>query len=493
MAEKGRLKVQCFVRESYIPVDNTRIVIRPSVGGESTNDIVLSTNSMGESEIVELDAPPLEYSQQPTGQVPYSMYDIRVEKDGFQSILINRCQVFPDELAIQECNLIESLNRSYRMETINIPPNTADVPPTSLNGLTGLNGITELNGMTGLNGATGLNESNINEIINIGPNVLNGNYPEKIPEEEDKPLPPPTSGVVLQTPVVPEFIVVHAGGPNNTAAPNYRVLYKDYIKNVASCEIYSTWSENTIRSNIYAIISFTLNRIYTEWYRGKGKNFDITNSTAYDHAFTYGRNIFESISRVVDDIFATYIRRIGRKQPLLAQYCDGKNVSCPGWMTQWGSKYLGDQGKAPYDILTSFYGSNIELVTAEQVKGIPKSYPGYNLIIGSSGQEVRTVQEFLNRISQNYPLIPKVAQDGIYGAKTAEAVKVFQGVFNLPQTGIVDYATWYKISDIYVGVTRIAELRSSARNVQRIFIPPRSFDNYYDSTVPKFNYMDDMI
>ncbi|GAA0086079.1 peptidoglycan-binding protein [Clostridium sp. MB05] len=465
---QGRLKVQCFVNETYIPVDNTKITVRPSTGGPSAQVISLSTNSMGESQIVDLEAPPLEYSQQPTGQVPYSMYDVRVEREGFQSILINRCQVFPDELAIQQCNLIESSGILTRMENINIPPNTANTPQNQQGG-------------------------NVNEIINVGPNTLNGNYPEKIPEEEDKPLPPPTSGVVLPKPVVPEFIIVHAGGPNNTSAPNYRVLYKDYIKNVASCEIYSTWSENTIRANIYAIISFTLNRIYTEWYRGKGKNFDITNSTAYDHAFTYGRNIFESISAVVDDIFATYIRRVGRKQPLLAQYCDGKNVQCPGWMTQWGSKYLGDQGKAPFEILKNFYGSDLELVTAEQVKGIPKSYPGYDLIVGSAGPEVRSIQEYLNRIAQNYPLIPKVAQDGVYGTSTAEAVKVFQGVFNLPQTGIVDYATWYKISDVYVGVTRIAELRGSAETVQRIFIPPRSFDNYYDSTVPKFNYIDDIL
>lgn len=475
MAQKGRLKVQCFVNETYLPVENSKITIRPSFGGPETKDIVLSTDSMGESEIIELDAPPLEYSQQPTGQVPYSMYDVRVEKEGFQSILVNRCQIFPEELAIQQCNLIESLNRAYRTETINVPPNTSNISPTAPNA-----------SPTAVQG-------NIVEIINIGPNVLNGNYPEKIPEEEDKPLPPPTSGVVLQRPVVPEFIVVHAGGPNNASAPNYRVPYKDYIKNVASCEIYSTWPENTIRSNVYAIVSFTLNRIYTEWYRGKGKNFDITNSTAYDHAFTFGRNIFESISAVVDDIFATYVRRIGRKQPLLTQYCDGKNVSCPGWMTQWGSKYLGDQGKTPYEILTSFYGSDIELVTADQVKGVPKSYPGYDLIVGSSGDAVRTVQEFLNRIAQNYPLIPKVAQDGIYGSKTAEAVKVFQSVFNLPQTGVVDYATWYKISDVYVGVTRIAELRGSAQTVQRIFVPPRSFDNYYDSTIPKFDYMDDLV
>ncbi|MDU1312543.1 peptidoglycan-binding protein [Clostridium septicum] len=442
MAEKGRLKIQCFKSNTYIPVDNTKIIITPSEGtGMETNEIELTTNSMGETEVVELEAPPFAYSQEPTGQIPYSTYDIRVEREGFQPLLINRCQVFPEEIALQPCNLLEVGTRSLRAD-----------------------------------------------VINIQPNVLNGDFPAKIPEEVDKPLPPPSSGVVLQKPVVPEFITVHAGGPNNDAAPNYRVLYKDYIKNVASCEIYSTWSDNTIRSNVYAIISFTLNRIYTEWYRGKGKNFDITNSTAYDHAFNYGRNFFESISVVVDDIFATYVRRFGRKQPLLTQYCDGKNVSCPEWMTQWGSKYLGDQGKTPYEILTYFYGNDIELVTAEQVKGSPKSYPGYDLTIGSTGEEVKTVQEYLNRIAQNYPLIPKSAVDGVYGVKTQEAVNVFQGVFNLPKTGIVDYATWYKISDVYVGVTRIAELRGSIPAKENIFIPPRSFDNYYDVSVPRFTY-----
>lgn len=458
MAEKGRLKVQCFINDTYVPIENSTITVRPSFGRQE--EVVLTTDSMGESQVIELDAPPLEYSQQPTGQVPYSMYDIRVDREGFQSLIINRCQVFPDELSIQQCNLFEA-SQPTEARVINIPP----IRPRFSRA----------------------------ETINIGPNVLNGNYPEKIPEEEEKPLPPPTGGVVLDKPAVPEFIIVHDGGPNNTTATNYTVQYKDYIKNVASCEIYSTWSESTIRSNIYAIISFTLNRIYTEWYRGKGKNFDITSSTAYDHAFTYGRNIFESISKVVDEIFATYIRRIGRKQPLLTQYCDGKNVQCPGWMTQWGSKYLGDQGKAPYEILRQFYGNDIELVTAEVVKGRPKSYPGYELIIGSSGPEVKTIQEFLNRISQNYPLIPKSITDGIYGAKTQEAVKVFQKVFNLPQTGIVDYATWYKISDVYVGVTRIAELRSSKDTIDRIFIPPKSFDNYFDKSIPKFNYKDDLI
>lgn len=444
MAEKGRLKVQCFVGDTYIPVDGSKAVLVPSSGqiGES-KEVNLVTNSSGESQTIELDAPPLEYSQEPSQPMPYSLYDLRVEARGFQVLVINGIQIFPGQTAIQQCRLIENNNRrGYRAD-----------------------------------------------VINISPNTLNGNFPEKIPEEVDKPLPPPTSGVVLPKPVVPEFITVHSGTPSNDSAPNYKVPYKDYIKNVASCEIYSTWPESTIRSNVYAIISFTLNRIYTEWYRGKGKNYDITNSTAYDHAFDYGRNIYDSISVIVDEIFSSYVRRIGRKQPLLTQYCDGKNVKCPGWMTQWGSKYLGDEGKTPYEILTTYYGNDIELVTAEVVKGSPSSYPGYDLTLGSTGAEVETIQDQLNRISQNYPLIPKSSVDGVYGANTEEAVKVFQGVFNLPQTGVVDYATWYRISDIYVGVTRIAELRSSVK--QKIFVPPLSFDILNSKQVPKINYFDD--
>jgi len=442
MADKGRLKIQCFVGDTYVPVDGSNITLVSTSGQTNDNkEVNLVTNSSGESQVIELNAPPLEYSQNPDQPTPYSLYDLRIDKEGFQTLVINGVQIFPSQTAIQQCQLIKSNNRNSRAD-----------------------------------------------VINIGPNTLNGNYPSKIPEEIDKPLPPPTSGVVLPKPVVPEFITVHTGSPNNNSAPNYTVLYKDYIKNVASCEIYSTWPESTIRANVYAIISFTLNRIYTEWYRGKGKNYDITNSTAYDHAFTYGRNIYDSISVVVDDIFATYIRRQGRKQPLLTQYCDGKNVQCPGWMTQWGSKYLGDQGKTPYEILTNYYGSDLDLVTAEEVKGSPKSYPGYDLTVGSIGDEVETIQEQLNRISQNYPLIPKSAVDGVYGEKTKEAVNVFQGIFNLPQTGVVDYSTWYKISDVYVGVTRIAELRSSEK--ERVFIPPISFDILNSREIPKISYFD---
>lgn len=456
MADIGQLKVQCFRGESSVPIDNCRVTINPTTSDQVQNinalgnkttapnnasasniNTTLLTDSSGSTQVIDLSAPPLEYSQEPTNNVPYSLYDILVERDGFNPISIRGVQVFPQSTALQKINLQENANRSSRAE-----------------------------------------------IIIIQPNTLIGNFPAKIPESPDKPLPPPTGGVVLPKPVVPEFITVHQGSPNDNSAPNYKVLYKDYIKNVASCEIYSTWPESTIRANVFCIISFTLNRIYTEWYRGKGKNFDITSSTAYDHAFNYGRNIYDSISAIVDEIFSTYIRRFGRKQPLLTQYCDGKNVTCPQWLSQWGSKYLGDQGYIPYDILTYYYGNDIELTTAEQVSGSPSSYPGFDLTVGSNGEPVRQTQEFLNRIAQNYPLIPKVAVDGTYGESTAEAVRVFQGIFNLPKTGVVDYATWYRISDIYVGVTRIAELRS-----ENIFYPPNSREMSRGSnSVPFFNY-----
>ena len=456
MADIGQLKVQCFRGESAVPIDNCRVTINPTtsdqvqninaLGNKTTSpnnpsasniNTTLLTDSSGLTQVIDLSAPPLDYSQEPTNNVPYSLYDVLVERDGFRPVSIRGVQVFPQSTALQKVSLQENANRSSRAE-----------------------------------------------IIIIQPNTLIGNFPAKIPESPDKPLPPPTGGVVLPKPVVPEFITVHQGSPNDASAPNYRVPYKDYIKNVASCEIYSTWPESTIRANVFCIISFTLNRIYTEWYRGKGKNFDITSSTAYDHAFNYGRNIYDSISAIVDEIFSTYIRRFGRKQPLLTQYCDGKNVTCPQWLSQWGSKYLGDQGYIPYDILTYYYGNDIELTTAEQVSGSPSSYPGFDLTVGSNGESVRQIQEFLNRIAQNYPLIPKVAVDGTYGEATAEAVRVFQGIFNLPKTGVVDYATWYRISDIYVGVTRIAELRS-----ENIFYPPNSREMIRGgNSAPFFNY-----
>ena len=412
MADKGRLKIQCFVGDTYVPVDGSNITLVSTSGQTNDNkEVNLVTNSSGESQVIELNAPPLEYSQNPDQPTPYSLYDLRIDKEGFQTLVINGVQIFPGQTAIQQCQLIKSNNRNSRAD-----------------------------------------------VINIGPNTLNGNYPSKIPEEIDKPLPPPTSGVVLPKPVVPEFITVHTGSPSNNSAPNYTVLYKDYIKNVASSEIYATWPDAAIRANVLAIMSFTLNRVYTEWYRGKGYVFTITSSTAYDHKFIYGRNFFQSISRVVDEMFENYLSRPNVRQPILTQYCDGQRVTCPDWMSQWGSKYLGDQGYSAIDILRSYYGNDMYINSADGISGIPASWPGYDLGVGASGPKVRQLQEQLARISRAYPAIPTITADGVYGSRTREAVEKFQSVFGLPVTGIVDYPTWYKISDIYVAVSRIAEL-----------------------------------
>ena len=293
--------------------------------------------------------------------------------------------------------------------------------------------------------------------IVIPPHTLFYEYPPKIEEAEIKPI-NENGEIVLSKVVVPEYIVVHDGPVNDSAAGNYYVRYKDYIKNVASSEIYATWPDDTIRANILAIMSFTLNRVYTEWYRNKGYDFTITSSTAYDHKWIYGRNIFASIDRIVDELFENYLSRPNVRQPILTQYCDGQRVTCSNWLSQWGSKYLGDQNYETIEILRYYYGDNMFINTAEEISGIPASWPRYNLEVGAAGDKVRQIQEQLARISQAYPAIPTITPDGIYGEATRAAVEKFQSIFGLPVTGVVDYRTWYKISEIYVAVTRIAEL-----------------------------------
>ena len=293
-----------------------------------------------------------------------------------------------------------------------------------------------------------------NEIIVIPEHTLYGEYPPKIEEDEIKPV--EEGEIVLSRVVIPEYIVVHDGVPEDSTARNYYVRYRDYIKNVASSEIYATWPESTIYANVLAIMSFTLNRVYTEWYRNKGYNFTITSSTAYDQKWIYGRNIYSNISLIVDTIFANYLSRPGVRQPIFTSYCDGQRTTCRG-LSQWGSKYLGDQGYTPIEIIRYYYGSDMYINSAVSVSGVPASWPGYNLSIGASGEHVRTIQRQLNRIAQNYPAIPVISVDGIYGQGTVNAVKTFQRIFGLPQSGIVDFPTWYSISNIYVAVSRIAE------------------------------------
>ena len=297
----------------------------------------------------------------------------------------------------------------------------------------------------------------VSQVVTIGPNTLFGDYPPKIPEASIKPI-TPTGEIVLDRVVVPGTVVVHDGVPTDSTASNYYVSFPDYIKNVACSEIYPTWPEATITANVIAIVSFTLNRVYTEWYRNKGYNFTITSSTAFDHKWINERNIFDNVGLIVDEVFADYVSKPDVKQPILTQYCDGKRTTCSG-MSQWGSKYLGDQNYSALQILRNYYGSDIYINTAEEVSGIPLSWPGYTLDIGDSGTPVRTIQEQLSAIRRTYSNIPSLAIDGIYGEDTSAAVSRFQSIFDLPVTGEVDYSTWYKISQLYVALEKLAELR----------------------------------
>ena len=408
--DKGRLQVNIVSDITAFPIADAKISI--SYTGVPDSELEqLETDSSGQTETIDLAAPPVEYSLNPENeQQPYSEYTLQVTAPGFESIRIAGAEILSDVTAIQ----------NIRLKPIDNP--------------------------------------NADEDVYVIPaHTLYGNYPPKIPEDEIQPV-PESGEIVLSRVVVPEYIVVHDGSPRDSTATNYYVKYKDYIKNVASSEIYATWPENTIRANVLAIMSFTLNRVYTEFYRNKGYDFTITSSTAFDHKWIPERNIFDTISIIVDELFADYLSRPNVKQPILTQYCDGRQVQCPNWLTQWGSKSLGDQGYSPIEILRYYYGDDMYINTAEAISGIPSSWPGYTLEIGSSGSKVRQIQEQLNVIAGAYPAIPKVTADGIYGPATAESVRTFQKIFGLPHTGEVDYKTWYKISEIYVGVSRIAEL-----------------------------------
>ena len=273
------------------------------------------------------------------------------------------------------------------------------------------------------------------------------------------------------TPYVPQQITVHLGPPSSNAE-NVTVSFQDYVKNSASSEIYPTWDESALRANILAIISFALNRVYTEFYRSRGYDFDITSSTAYDQAFVKGRSFFDNISRIVDDIFNNYLRRPGFVEPLAAKFCNGTTVTCEG-LSQWGSQNLARQGYNSVQILRSYYG-DVEIIPNAPIRGLTSSYPGTPLRRGSTGPNVVALQVALNRIAQSYPAIPKIATvDGIFGSRTEATVRAFQRIFNLSPDGIVGPATWYAVVRLYTAVTRLSELRSQGQQFYAInWSPP---------------------
>lgn len=404
----GTLQVSVTSSLGLTPIPGA--VVSISYTGDPDSPLeTLITDESGQTKTVSLDAPPRGLSLSPDIIAqPYSEYNIHVTAEGFEPVLVSGSEILAGEFSLQ----------TIRMNPLNVTEEEE-------------------------------------KVVIIPAHTLFGEYPPKIPEEEIKPM-PDTGEIVLSRVVIPEYIIVHDGVPEDPTARNYWVRYKDYIKNVASSEIYSTWPESAIYANILVIQSFTLNRVYTEWYRGRGYDFTITSSTAYDQKWIYGRNVFEEIDYLVDSIFTNYLSRPGVRQPIFTSYCDGNRTTCRG-LSQWGSKSLADQGYSAIDIIHYYYGNDMYINSADVISGVPSSWPGYNLTIGSSGEKVRQLQQQLNRIARDYPAIPTLTPDGIYGPGTADAVRAFQKIFNLPQTGIVDYPTWFEISDIYVGVTRISE------------------------------------
>lgn len=402
----GTLRVEVYVAREALPLAEAVVeVYRENEWQTGTPIARLITDSSGQTEAITLEAPDADLSQSPhDGVIPYSTYDILVQQSGYQTQLILGVQIFAGVEALQQIEIAPVQGRQPEVAISEIPIHNLAGPPQ--------------------------------------PNLTD--Y---------------STGRVLARVVIPQYITVHLGRPSNTSASNVTVSFRNYIKNVASSEIYPTWPENALRANIYCQISLTLNRVFTEWYRSRGYNFDITNSTSYDQAFVNNRDIFTNISKIVDEIFDTYIQKSNFTEPFYAEYCDGRQVTCPG-LKQWGTVTLANQGYTPFGILQYYYGYNISLVQATQISGVPQSYPGSPLRFGSVGSAVRVMQQQLNRIRRNYPAIPQLTVDGQFGSDTERAVRTFQKIFNLTQDGIVGKSTWYKISYIYVAVTKLAELSS---------------------------------
>ncbi len=398
--DKGFLIVTVYENNMGNPVNGATVIVK----GENYEES-FTTDNTGKTPVIELDAPLKVYSLTPQTKVrPYSIYQVEAKMAGFEATIINGVQVFPGETSLQNVYLTKS--RILR------------------------------------------------DVINLPPHALW----ESTEESKERPQYLINDFRVLPKVLIPEYVIVHDGAPSDTNVSNYYVPFIDYIKNVASSEIYSTWPIEAIKANIYAIISFTMNRIFTERYKSQGYNFTITSSPKYDQLYVHDRTIFKTISDAVDQIFNYHIELPGKNYPFLAQYNDGINVNNPGWLNQWGSKALADKGYTALQILRYYYDEGLNLKSADKIEGLPTSFPGYNLSVGSCGEAVQKIQIMINTINGSYPGIPKIIPaDGRYQTSTKESIEKFQKVFGLPVTGIVDFPTWYKISSIYVAVSKMLE------------------------------------
>jgi len=416
---KGNLIIQARTADSALPLSGVRVRIRDHQG-KILYDLI--TDESGETEQVSLEAVDQALSLDPdyTG-TPYTTYDLEAEKDGFNYLNINDVQIFDRETAIQPLVLIPMLEGQ-------MVPSTQEI-------FIGKHAVE----MTG-------------------------------PRNQIGPIAQP---FILRHVIIPNPITVHLGTPASSAS-NVQVPFTDYVKNVASSEIYPTWPRTALEANIHAIITFALNRVFTQWYRSRGYNFDITNSTAYDQYFVPGRTIYESISVIVDEIFNQYVRRAGQNAPFFTSFCNGTTATCAG-LSQWGSVSLANQGYSALRILRNYYPNDVEISQTNIITGIVTAYPGTALRLGSTGRDVQSIQVYLNRIRQNYPAIPAVTDEpGVFGSSTQAAVTKFQSIFSLTADGIVGQSTWNKISQIYVSVARLAALDSEGTTLGIGTVPPTS-------------------
>lgn len=409
---KGYILIQLSKEQEAVPVTSAEIKIRY----HKTKEIVFETNSgvdeSGRSQVIELDTPDKDLSLNPMNEtyIPYARYDLSINADGYNNVIIEGVSIFDGITSIQNVSLTEIV----KVGTDAFYNTTEDrivIPPHQL-------------------------------LLDV---------------QRDQKTGVLSQPFVLREVYIPEYITVHLGAPS-AWAQNVTVRFVDYIKNVASHEIYPTWPEQSLRANIYAQITFALNRVYTEWYVSRGYSFQITNSTAYDQYFVNGGNVFENVSKIVDSIFNEYFSIVNSNAPYFTQYCNGTTAKCNG-LSQWGTVDLANNGRNALQILQYYYGTDKILKRTPIIAGLVESYPGVAIRRTNRNSNVTIIQQQLNRISQNYPAIPKlIPVDGIFGPNTEASVKVFQRVFNLVQDGIVGRATWYKLSAIYTAVKRLGEL-----------------------------------
>lgn len=417
----GYLTIQARTAHDAVPLGGVRIRIFNQQGNSV---YVLTTDENGETEKIPLETLDKSFSQNPYyAGTPFISYNVLAQMSGFNSLYVKNVPIYEGENALLPVTLIpiQELQRS---------PLQAE--------------------------------------ISIGKPAV----AEQGSRNQEGTVIEPESRILRQV-VIPNPITVHLGVPTSSAS-NVQVSFPDYVKNVASSEIYPTWPEAALRANIYAIITFALNRVYTEWYRNRGYSFDITNSTAYDQAFVYGRPIYSSISRIVDAIFNEYVRRQGQIAPYFTSFCNGTTATCQG-LSQWGTVTLAEQGYTPLQILRSYYPNDIEIAQTNIITNVLSSYPGTPLRVGSTGLDVQTIQTYLTRIRKNYPAIPAISDPaGTFGNSTNAAVTKFQSIFNLTPDGIVGKSTWYKISSLYAAVAKLAELNSEGNTLGIGTVPPSS-------------------